>query len=280
MHARQILSGIGYQWARGKMIYGAQLGVGYSFNRMSINAAASGAFAAGGQPITYDIDNSWVVRPQVKAEYFFHRKASVRAQLGYTYTDPNVVIATPTETLTHEWRPHHMQFNVSVGFFPFQKIRKRPPIGAAFCVSREDRYFSVFFFELFLFRRTETRRRAQRFAIVVKRQARDVARIHAARGLRLEHHEHRTAGQALTKRKAAAASKTRVHEAFQHDVAIILRADPPPRKSLRRGGLRRAHINATSSFSNTALGAMPMCLRQTLPSLLMMNDAGMPQIGP
>jgi len=121
LRARQILSGVGYQWARGKMIYGAQLGVGYSFNRMAINADASGAFAAGGQPITYDIDNSWVIRPQVKAEYFFHRKASVRAQLGYTYTDPNVVIATPTETLTHEWRPHHMQFNVSVGFFPFQK---------------------------------------------------------------------------------------------------------------------------------------------------------------
>ena len=121
VHARQVLSGIGYQWARGKMIYSAQLGVGYSFNRMSVNAAASEAFAAGGEPIRFDIDNSWVVRPQVKAEYFFHRKASVRAQLGYTYTDPDVVISTPTETLTREWRPQHMQFNVSVGFFPFLK---------------------------------------------------------------------------------------------------------------------------------------------------------------
>ena len=121
VHARQLLSGIGYQWARGKMIYSAQLGVGYSFNRMSINAAASEAFATGGEPIRFDIDNSWVVRPQVKAEYFFHRKASIRAQLGYTYTDPDVVISTPTESLTREWRPQHMQFNVSVGFFPFLK---------------------------------------------------------------------------------------------------------------------------------------------------------------
>jgi hypothetical protein len=122
MKTRQILSGIGYQWARGeKFFYGVQLGVGYSFNRMSLNATASDAFAAAGQPVTYDIDNSWVVRPQVKAEYFFHRKMSVRTQLGYTYTDPDVVIATPTQVLTHEWRPHHMQFNVSVGFFPFLK---------------------------------------------------------------------------------------------------------------------------------------------------------------
>ena len=121
MHTRQILSGIGYQWPRGKMIYGAQLGLGYSFNRMSLHSTASEAFAAAGQPVTADIDNSWVIRPQVKAEYFFHRKASVRAQLGYTYTDPDVVISTPTETLSHEWRPHHVQFNISVGFFPFLK---------------------------------------------------------------------------------------------------------------------------------------------------------------
>ena len=121
VHARQVISGIGYQWVRGKMFYGAQLGVGYSFNRMSINAAASEAFAAGGEAIRYDIDNSWVIRPQVKAEYFLHRKVSVRAQFGYTYSDPDVVITTPTETLTREWRPHHMQFLVSVGFFPFLK---------------------------------------------------------------------------------------------------------------------------------------------------------------
>jgi hypothetical protein len=48
-------------------------------------------------------------------------EASIRTQLGYTYTDPDVVISTPTQTLLHEWRPHHIQFNVSVGFFPFLK---------------------------------------------------------------------------------------------------------------------------------------------------------------
>ena len=120
IRARQIISGIGYQWARGKMIYSAHLGVGYSFNKMSVNAAALEAFA-GGEPLSFDIDNSWVIRPHVKAEYFFHRKASVRAQAGYTFTDPDVVITTPTETMTRAWRPHHVQFNVSVGFFPFLK---------------------------------------------------------------------------------------------------------------------------------------------------------------
>lgn len=123
MHARQVMSGIGYQWThqRSKIILGAQLGLGYSFNKMALHENVSEAFAAAGAPVTYTIDNSFVVRPQVKAEYFFWKKASIRTQLGYTYTDPDVVISTPTQTLLHEWRPHHIQFNVSVGFFPFLK---------------------------------------------------------------------------------------------------------------------------------------------------------------
>ena len=39
-----------------------------------------------------------MVRPQVKAEYFLHRKLSVRTQLSYTYTDPDVVIRRRTQT--------------------------------------------------------------------------------------------------------------------------------------------------------------------------------------
>ena len=42
------MSGIGYQWVRGKMIYGAQLGVGYSFNKVTLNAGASDAFGGAG----------------------------------------------------------------------------------------------------------------------------------------------------------------------------------------------------------------------------------------
>ena len=62
MRARS--SWIGYQWARGKMIYSAQLGVGYRFNRMSVNAAASEVFVAGGEPIRFTLHNSWRVWPR------------------------------------------------------------------------------------------------------------------------------------------------------------------------------------------------------------------------
>jgi hypothetical protein len=41
--AQQLMSGIGYQWVRGKMKYGAQLGAGYSFNSVTLDpGVASG----------------------------------------------------------------------------------------------------------------------------------------------------------------------------------------------------------------------------------------------
>jgi hypothetical protein len=62
-----------------------------------------------------------VVRPQLKAEYFLHRKLSLRTQLSYTYTDPDVVIHTGVQDFSREWRPHHTQLSFAVGVFPFRK---------------------------------------------------------------------------------------------------------------------------------------------------------------
>ena len=118
--ATQIMSGIGYSWVHGKMTYGVQMGVGYSFNKVTLNDGVSGAFGVGG-PVAVDVSNSWVLRPQVKAEYFLTRKISLRSQLSYTYTDPDVVVRTGTQEISHEWRPHHMQLSFAVGFFPFRK---------------------------------------------------------------------------------------------------------------------------------------------------------------
>lgn len=119
--AHQIMSGIGYQWVRGKMIYSTQMGLGYSFNNVTIDALAPNAFNAPQGPVFVDVSNSWVLRPQVKAEYFVTRRFSVRSQLSYTYTDPEVTVRTATSQYAHEWRPHHVKFDVGVGFFPFRK---------------------------------------------------------------------------------------------------------------------------------------------------------------
>lgn len=122
LSAKQIMSGIGYQWVRGKMVYGAQLGVGYSFNDVTLDPGVAVAFGVP-EPVGVSVSNSFVLRPQLKAEYFVHRKLSLRTQLSYTYTDPDVVIHTVTQDIAHEWRPNHVQlsFAVAVGFFPFRK---------------------------------------------------------------------------------------------------------------------------------------------------------------
>ena len=42
------MSGVGYQWVRGKMVYGAQLGLGYSFNKVTLDpGVARGVRRAG-----------------------------------------------------------------------------------------------------------------------------------------------------------------------------------------------------------------------------------------
>jgi len=116
------MSGIGYQWARhnNKMKYGAQLGVGYSFNSVTLDPGVAVAFGVP-EPVGVDVSNSFVIRPQLKAEYFVHRKVSLRTQLSYTYTDPDVVIHTVTQDFAHEWNTNHWQLSFAVGFFPLRK---------------------------------------------------------------------------------------------------------------------------------------------------------------
>jgi hypothetical protein len=118
--ARQIMSGVGYQWVHGKMVYSAQLGLGYSFNQVTLNPGVALAFGVP-EPVSVTVSNSFVVRPQVKAEYFLHHKVSVRTQLSYTYTDPDVIIHSAAQNFAREWRPHHVQLGLAVGFFPFRK---------------------------------------------------------------------------------------------------------------------------------------------------------------
>lgn len=118
--ARQIMSGFGYSWVHGKLVYGGQMGVGYSFNRVELNPGVAEAFGVP-EPVSVDVSNSWVLRPMVKAEYFVFRKLSLRTQFSYTFTDPNVVIHTVSQDFVHDWNPNHFQMSFAVGVFPLRK---------------------------------------------------------------------------------------------------------------------------------------------------------------
>jgi hypothetical protein len=118
--ARQLMSGIGYQWVRGRTIYSTQVGLGYSFNSVTLDPGVAVAFGVP-EPVGVSVSHSFVVRPQAKAEYFLHRTLSVRAQVSYTYTDPDVVIHTTSGDLSREWAPHHVHVTVGLGVFPFRR---------------------------------------------------------------------------------------------------------------------------------------------------------------
>ena len=118
--ATQIMTGIGYNWVFGKMTFGAQMGVGYSINKVTVNDGISTLFGVT-EPVFVDVSNSWVLRPQLKAEYFVTRKISVRSQLSYTYTDPDVLVRIGSQEFAKDWRPNHVQLSFAVGFFPFRK---------------------------------------------------------------------------------------------------------------------------------------------------------------
>ena len=77
------------------------------------------------EPVGVDVSNSFVVRPQVKAEYFLHRKLSLRTQLSYTYTDPDVVIHTVTQEIAHEWRPASRAAEFCGRSLPVQEIENK-----------------------------------------------------------------------------------------------------------------------------------------------------------
>jgi len=120
IRARQLMSGFGYSWVHGKMVYGAQMGVGYSFNHVTLDPGVAIAFGVP-EPVSVDVSNSFVLRPLVKAEYFVHRKVSVRLQGSFTYTDPDVVIHTVTQDFVHDWHTNHWQVSLGMGFFPLRK---------------------------------------------------------------------------------------------------------------------------------------------------------------
>ena len=67
------------------------------------------------------VSNSFAGQPKVKADDFLHTKVRVRTQLSYTYTDPDVVIHSAGQDFAREWRPHHFQLGLAMGFFPFRK---------------------------------------------------------------------------------------------------------------------------------------------------------------
>ena len=54
------MSGIGYQWVHGKMMYSAQLGLGYSFNSATLEHGRRDRVRQRIEPVSVSVSNSFV----------------------------------------------------------------------------------------------------------------------------------------------------------------------------------------------------------------------------
>ena len=68
-----------------------------------------------------DVSDTWLLRPQIKAEYFLTRKFTVRVSGDYVLTHPEIVVITPAGQISNRWDASNFHANVGIGVYPFHK---------------------------------------------------------------------------------------------------------------------------------------------------------------
>ena len=119
--ARAIMVGIGYGWHFGRLSTGASLQTGYSFNRARPDGDLLGAFDVPSGLVSVEAGNSWLLRPQAKAEYFITPKFTFRVSADYMLMRPDIVVITPTGRISDRWDASNAHANIAFGVYPFRK---------------------------------------------------------------------------------------------------------------------------------------------------------------
>ena len=115
-----LMAGVGYGWHFGELSVGPQVEVGYAFNHPSVDGDAPQAFASAGS-VALDVSNSWMFRPEFKAEYLLTPKFSIRSSLDYVRLRPDVTVMTPAGAVPNTWDLSNVHANVGVAFYPLRK---------------------------------------------------------------------------------------------------------------------------------------------------------------
>ncbi len=119
--SRAILAGIGYGWHFGRLSTGASLQAGWGFNHGTLTGNTARAFGSPDGPSSIHIENSPLLRPQVKLEYFLTPKFTVRTSADYIFMRPGVAVTTPAGPQADRWHASNFHANFGVGFYPFRK---------------------------------------------------------------------------------------------------------------------------------------------------------------
>jgi hypothetical protein len=115
-----LLGGIGYGWHVGELSVGPQVEIGYAFNRSTVEDDAPQAFAVPGS-VAMDVSNTWMVRPEFKAEYLLTPRFSLRASLDYVRLRPDVTVRTSAGAVPNTWDLSNVHANVGFAVYPFRQ---------------------------------------------------------------------------------------------------------------------------------------------------------------
>jgi hypothetical protein len=121
LQGRALLGGIGYGWHFGKLSTGVSLQAGYAMYKLRGEGDVFTALGLITGPVTMDASNTWLLRPQLKAEYFLTRKLTVRVSGDYVLTHPEIVVITPGGRISDRWDASNFHANVGIGVYPFHK---------------------------------------------------------------------------------------------------------------------------------------------------------------
>ena len=121
LRGRALLAGIGYGWHFNKLSTGVSLQGGYAIYKLRGEGNVFGALEVANGPVAMDVSNSWLLRPQIKAEYFLTRKFTLRASGDYVLTHPDIVVTTPAGRISNRWNASNFHANVGIGIYPFHK---------------------------------------------------------------------------------------------------------------------------------------------------------------
>ena len=117
LRMRALLAGFGYTGQAGRWSVSANGSGGYSFNNFTVADGARPTFASVGVPlVNADVDNSWVVRPNVAVWYDVFKHVGVGVSAAYFLARPNQTITTATGTHEHDLKADAFELAAGVTF--------------------------------------------------------------------------------------------------------------------------------------------------------------------
>lgn len=121
LRSRALLGGIGYGWHFGKLSTGVALQAGYAIYSLRGEGDVFTALDLINGPVTMDVSDTWLLRPQIKAEYFLTRRITVRVSGDYVQTRPEISVTTPAGRIDKRWDASNFHANIGIGVYPFHK---------------------------------------------------------------------------------------------------------------------------------------------------------------